>query len=278
MGDGQLPPEPQNLAEALAVKSTGQDSGEAWCATGAAGRAFGGAVAAHALIFTMTRLPPGWRAHSLRVDFHAAGDITSPVIYQRAMTQSSRRFASARIDALQADRLIATVLVSAHEPEPGPRRSSRPIAAWSEPHESPAARGFAAPRADADIRIPFDVRRARPNSAPNARGDRCVAFWVRARAPLPEGPGVFDAALAWCSDFSLTRVSALAARSPRKSQLATLNHSIWFHEPINPAEWLLFELSSPSTHGTIAHAEARVFSLTGRLTATVGQTCLVRPC
>ncbi len=59
-------------------------------------------------------------------------------------------------------------------------------------------------------------------------------------------------------------------------QVASLDHTIWFHRPFRADEWWLFDQHSPSASGGRGLALARVFTESGDLVATVAQEGLIR--
>ncbi len=79
------------------------------------------------------------------------------------------------------------------------------------------------------------------------------------------------------SDITLLGAS-LAAHSLDHSgiQMASLDHSIWFHRPFRADEWWLYDQISPSAQRPRL-AVGRVFTEDGVLGATVTQEGLIRP-
>ena len=59
-------------------------------------------------------------------------------------------------------------------------------------------------------------------------------------------------------------------------QVASLDHSIWFHRPFRADEWWLYDQWSPSASGARGLVLARVFTQDGTLVATVAQEGLIR--
>ena len=59
-------------------------------------------------------------------------------------------------------------------------------------------------------------------------------------------------------------------------QVASLDHSIWFHRPFRADEWWLYDQASPAAAGGRGLALARVFTQEGRLVASVAQEGLIR--
>ena len=70
---------------------------------------------------------------------------------------------------------------------------------------------------------------------------------------------------------------AAHAASPATVQMASLDHSIWFHRPFRADEWWLYDQWSPSASGGRGLSLGRVFQQDGTLVATVAQEGLIRP-
>ena len=56
--------------------------------------------------------------------------------------------------------------------------------------------------------------------------------------------------------------STLAAHggNPAKTQMASLDHTIWFHRPFRADEWWLYDQWSPSAQGARGLAFGRIFT------------------
>jgi acyl-CoA thioesterase II len=59
-------------------------------------------------------------------------------------------------------------------------------------------------------------------------------------------------------------------------QVASLDHSIWFHRPCRADEWLLHVVESPSASGARGMVLGKLFTRDGRLVATTSQEGLTR--
>jgi acyl-CoA thioesterase-2 len=60
-------------------------------------------------------------------------------------------------------------------------------------------------------------------------------------------------------------------------QMASLDHSMWFHEPFDISNWLLYAMDSPSASGARGFNRGEVFTEAGKLVASVTQEGLMRP-
>jgi acyl-CoA thioesterase-2 len=107
-------------------------------------------------------------------------------------------------------------------------------------------------------------------------------MWVRVVGNLPEDPLVHAAALAYISDLAMFEV-VVQPHELQWSDLidgrgafgASLDHSVWFHQPVQADGWLLHVQESPRSGDGRGLATGRYFSRDGRLIASVAQEITV---
>jgi acyl-CoA thioesterase-2 len=104
-------------------------------------------------------------------------------------------------------------------------------------------------------------------------------IWVRTSSPIDDDPLHHRAVLAYASDYGLI-VTALRphGRSVRDPAMmvASLDHSIWFHQPFRIDEWLLYVVDAPVSGGGRGFARGSYFTRDGLLVASVAQEGLIR--
>jgi acyl-CoA thioesterase-2 len=85
------------------------------------------------------------------------------------------------------------------------------------------------------------------------------------------------AAFTYASDISLLGAS-LAAHdaNPATTQMASLDHTIWFHKPFRADAWWLYDQWSPRAFGGRGLSLGRIFTEDGDLVASVAQEGLIR--
>jgi hypothetical protein len=103
--------------------------------------------------------------------------------------------------------------------------------------------------------------------------------WFRPTAPVPDDPLLHLQALAYLSDHGPTR----AAREPHahladdaRRMSVSLDHSVWFHRPIDVNQWLLSELVPVATGRGRGLSIGTLRTVDGTLVATVAQEVLLR--
>lgn len=106
--------------------------------------------------------------------------------------------------------------------------------------------------------------------------------WLRARGGLAseyDSPLNHVLMLAYASDFALLatalRPHGVGLFDP-SLQIASLNHSVYFHRPAKFDGWNLHSMTSPSMSGTLGYATGSIFDTHGLLVASTVQQGLVR--
>jgi acyl-CoA thioesterase-2 len=241
-------------------------------------RAYGGALMARLLTAADELVRPPGRVHAFHGHFLRPGRIDVTAELSATVLRSSRAFSTIEVRAEQAERLLATAVVSFHVPETSRGHTARMLNPPRDWRRSPGAEGGPIPPAAAPIRAGFDLRDAGAGR-PTHHGDDgrpVFQFWVRARWPLA-GDTAQAAALTWASDLCLTHVAdADHVDSGGPRQAASLDHTLWFHRTVDVSRWLLYELSSPVYEGALALSVGRFFDESGRLVASVTQESLLR--
>ncbi|GAA1912731.1 acyl-CoA thioesterase [Nocardioides marmoribigeumensis] len=251
-------------------------------------RTFGGQVAAQALVAAARTAPEETEVHSLHSYFLRPGDPTVPLVYDVERVRDGRSFATRRVLARQHGRPIFGLTASFQIEEegwehqdvipdvPGPE-DSFDVTEWmaNDPQ-----------RRDEWLRewSVMDLRLARREPARGEEdtftGPTAVDYWIRIKGGLPDEPLVHQAALTYLSDLTLlgaTLVKHQVHPGHRRVQAASLDHAIWFHRDFRADDWLLYSQTSPIATGARGLAFGHLFTVDGRMVATVAQEGLIRP-
>ena len=131
--------------------------------------------------------------------------------------------------------------------------------------------------------MPIDVRYdgepgwVRPG---NRRAEPRQRVWMRIDGTLPDDPLLHEALFAYVSDYGLLWTSLqphdVRMGDPRL-QIASLDHTIWFHRPFRADQWLLYAQSAPVAHGGRGLAFGHYFDQAGTLVASMAQEMLLVP-
>ncbi|MEP9383505.1 acyl-CoA thioesterase II [Nocardioides sp. KR10-350] len=250
------------------------------------GRAFGGQVAAQALIAAIRSAGDGFHVHSMHSYFLLPGDPLYPIVYDVERIRDGRSFQTRRVAARQHGRDIYYLTVNFQKHEEGfEHQDAMPsvpppekcldwidlMAKSSDQDARSLAREWAAVevRVVGNSLLGLDPDPARPSQQ---------RVWLRIADPLPDDPDIQAGAFTWASDISLLGAS-LAAHTldTRRVQMASLDHTIWFHRPFRADEWWLYDQESPAAQGGRGLSIGRVFTADGTLVATVAQEGIIRP-
>jgi len=249
-------------------------------------RVFGGQVAAQALVAGTRTVDPEFAVHSLHSYFLLPGDTAVPIVYDVERLRDGRSFATRRVVARQHGRPIYFQTASFQREETGLEHQDR-MPDVPDPGEgldmvdlmrrSGNADADALAKEWASLEARY-VGNSQFNLPEDPDHPSRARMWIRVGEGLGDDPQVHRAAFTYASDIGLLGAS-LAAHdvTPADVQMASLDHTIWFHRPFRVDDWWLYDMQSPVAHGARGLAWARVFTPDGRLVASAAQEGLIRP-
>ncbi|MFZ0140662.1 MAG: acyl-CoA thioesterase II [Aeromicrobium sp.] len=242
-------------------------------------RVFGGQVAAQALVAAQLTVPEERHVHSLHSYFLLGGDLSIPIIYDVENVRDGGSFTTRRVAARQHGEIIYYLTASFQKVEDG----------FDHQDEIPHV-----PSPDESTPLTDVIRAVNPEaadwwikewSAIDARlvtgGDDSATqrLWFRFAGTLPDDRRLRNAVLTYFSDLTLLGPTLLphgrVVSSP-DMQVASLDHTIWFHRPAEANQWFLYDQHSPSASRGRGLAIGRVFSEDGDMVATIAQEGLIR--
>lgn len=251
-------------------------------------RIFGGHVIAQALMAAY-RTVPDRLCHSLHAYFIRPGDPKVPVIYQVDRARDGGSFTTRRVVAIQHGKEIFNLLASFHIDEEGwdyqhkmPEVGSPDD--WPNRDELREAHVAQVPEkfhADFLRERPIELREVAPRDffTPEKASD-INHTWFRMEAAKGQGPQMQHCLLAYASDMNLLG-SSLRPHGLTWFQgnvmSASLDHTMWFHAPIEFSDWHLYDLDAPWTGKGRGFNRGSIYSADGTLVASVAQEGLVRP-
>lgn len=252
------------------------------------GQVFGGQVLGQALSAAAQTAPAERQVHSVHAYFLRPGNPKMPIVYTVDPIRDGRSFTTRRVVAMQADKAIFNLSASFHVAEEGLNHGD-PMPEAPDPDgllnaEQLAqdwAKALPSPwREKAMAERPIEIRPVDPFSpiAPPVREPTRLA-WFRAHDVLPEDPAVHHYLLAYASDFHFLTTALQPHGKTWISgdlQLASLDHSMWFHRPFRFDDWLLYAVDSPAASAARGLVRGRFFDRAGRLVASTAQEGLMR--
>lgn len=227
--------------------------------------------------------------HSLHACFIYAGDATQPVMYHVTALQQGRSFSRFSINAKQNDQIIFTAMLSfakhedgvIYQPDPPEYIFNKHLKTEQTYRESVAhclpekLQSLFTQNFHIDIR-PLDFIDPTAPSPVSPQYAEYLKTYSTLPAHLPHG--IHAAIVAYYSDYSLMNstlrphgISYLSAHL----QSASLDHSLYFHLPVQADEWMLYDITATIT------AQARGLNIgqmwqNGQLVCTALQENLIR--
>ena len=237
-------------------------------------RLYGGQIMAQALAAasrTVEDLGEARPVHSLHGYFLRPGDPRVPAVIKVERLRDGRSFSSRRITVLQNGEAIFNMDASFQVLEQGREHQ------FEMPDSAP-------PPADkipdylydnAFISWREDFRRL-VSSTPQPPQQH---VWFKSNGPVADDPVLQACLLVYESDNALLGTSRLPHRGrydPGRMQVASLDHAIWFHHPVDVSEWLLYALDAPSSSAGRGLNRGFIFTAQGKLVASTVQEGLIR--
>jgi acyl-CoA thioesterase-2 len=103
--------------------------------------------------------------------------------------------------------------------------------------------------------------------------------WLRTAGTPPPDQLRQAAILAFASDMTLLDTALFphgrTVFDP-DMQIASLDHTLWYHRPFEVHEWHLYVQESPTAAASLGLVHGHIFARDGRLVATVAQQGLIR--
>ena len=260
------------------------------------GRVFGGQVLGQALSAAEQTVPEGRFVHSMHGYFLRPGALDA-IDFQVDRIRDGRSFTTRRVVASQKGEAIFSLSASFQTHEtglehqavtmpnaPGPEglRSERelsrkylarlPEAMLAQIPKTMQERAAAERPIELRLTDPIDPLNA-PKRAPTNQ------IWFRANGALPDDLSVHQYLLTYASDFYLLGASLLphgVTWMTPQMQVASLDHTMYFHRPFRFDDWLLYDIDSPTSVGSRGLAHGRWYDRDGVLVASTIQEGLIR--
>ena len=249
-------------------------------------RTFGGQLMAQAFVAATRTLTVDLPPSALSVHFIAGGDPSADIEFHVVRLRDEKRFANRRVDAVQGGVLLASALVSYLSAGKGLEHSF-PAPNVAEPDTLPTidevlvgyeriVPGFV------DALRPIEWRYANdPAWVMRDKGERLSGnrVWLTAAGDMPADPMLHTAALIYASDTtvldSIITTHGLSWGWDRIFAV-TINHSVWFHRPVDFSDWVLYSTASPAAAESRGLGMGHFFDRVGAIVATVAQEGIVK--
>lgn len=249
---------------------------------------FGGQVLGQALSAAQETVELDRQVHSLHSYFLRPGDAAKPVVYEVEELRNGRSFSARRVQAIQNGKTIFFMSASFQGIEEGfDHQDEMPDVAGPEglssyqdfifEHQealSESTRGkFLAEK-------PIHIRPVEPyNWIKPEVTDGKSYMWIKTNGDLPDDLRIHTYMLAYASDFHFLPTALFKHGQTHwnaNMQIATIDHSMWFHRPFRFDDWLLYAIDSPSATSGRGLVKGQIFNRQGQLVASTMQEGVIR--
>eukprot|EP00002_Diphylleia_rotans_P021944 TRINITY_DN4285_c0_g1_i1.p1 TRINITY_DN4285_c0_g1~~TRINITY_DN4285_c0_g1_i1.p1 ORF type:complete len:317 (+),score=58.50 TRINITY_DN4285_c0_g1_i1:66-1016(+) len=258
-------------------------------------RIFGGQTLGQSLAAAGKTIEAPFVVHSLHAYFLRPGDVRVPILYQVERTRDGKGFTNRNVVAYQRGTPIFSVGVSFHIPEDS-MSHQYPMPKVPSPEEVPTMKQRIIKHSE-DIRLPEHLRKRLAKAATlpfpfemrritdwdtfhPTRTDPMQRVWLKVNGKLSDNPLIHQCAAAYLSDYSFIETSLYPhglSFSSKNIQSASLDHSMWFHEPnFRADDWLFYDMECPRLVSGRGLCHGRFYDTKGKLLISTAQEGLIR--
>lgn len=250
---------------------------------------FGGQVMGQALSAAKQTVDISRHVHSFHSYFLRPGDVTRPIVYDVENIRDGQTISTRRVKAIQGGKPIFYL------------NASFQVEAAGFEHQCQMPANIAPPEG---LLSEFELVHRYQDKIPAKLRDKILCeqpiemrpvtlvdplkpsvqaplrhVWFKANGDMPDDLRIHKYLLAYASDFNFL----LTALQPHgvsywepNMQVATIDHSMWFHRDFRFDDWLLYVVDSPSASGGRGLVRGQFFSRDGVLVASTMQEGVVR--
>ncbi|NQY30774.1 MAG: acyl-CoA thioesterase II [Flavobacteriaceae bacterium] len=252
---------------------------------------FGGQVLAQSINAAYNTITNDRILHSLHSYFLEPGDLTLPITFDVAIMRDGGSFSTRRVTAKQGESVIFILAASFHKIEEGYEHQVAMKSDIKQPEDLLSWNdmlnqfGDFLPQTVIDfLNVPRPIS-FKPTKIVNPLEKKDLPpysdVWFKFKCANEE----FTLAekqqmLTYVSDYNIltTALNIHASKAHfGNTQMASLDHSMWFFRDFDIDDWLLFSIDVPSTHGARGFSRGNIYTREGKLVASVTQEGLMRP-
>lgn len=252
---------------------------------------FGGQVLAQALCAAQRSVTNNRILHSLHSYFLEAGNLNLPITYLVNNMRNGGSFSTRRVTAKQGNKTIFILAASFHKKEEGYEHRINFNGEVKEPEELLSWDDILAQfgnflpkqmRAFLEIERPIQFK---PTFIinPSDKKDLPPYFdvWFKVRGEVRGlNLSLKQQILTYISDYNILNATLLPNASKANwgnTQMASLDHSMWFFREFDLNDWMLYKTESLNTFGAKGFSRGNIYTREGKLIASVAQEGLMRP-
>ncbi len=248
----------------------------------ARGCVYGGQVLAQSINAASRTVSSPFILHSAHAYFLREGDEDLPVIYEVDRIRDGKTFVTRRVVAIQHGRPIFNVSLSYQLQESALIQHQTEMPDVVSPDKIINDELFYGEMMGVAVHHawPIEYRQIDPvNINKPEKKDAKTYVWFKSNGDLADDYALHQELLAYASDHLLLKTALRPhAKNPWGGQvrLASLDHTIWYHQPFRIDEWLLYEMESTVAAEGRAFSRGSVFNQQGVLVASTAQEGVVR--
>ncbi|EKT53508.1 acyl-CoA thioesterase II [Providencia sneebia] len=249
---------------------------------------FGGQVVGQAMYAAEQTIPDNRVINSFHSYFLRPGNSQHPIIYDVENLRDGGSFSTRRISAIQHGKPIFFMTASFQAQEEGfNHQNLMPEVPYPDEllSQEEIINRIVDKLPDAIKKYvlrpnPFEFRPVQfysPFDAPPLEPFRYI--WFKAKGELPDIPSLHHYLLGYVSDYNFLPATLQPhgrGFMERDLQVATIDHSMWYHRPFKIDDWLLYAIESPSASGVRGFVKGQIYNKQGQLVATAVQEGVIR--
>jgi len=279
------------LINLITLKKIGENIFEGGSSYMGSPNVFGGQVVSQALHAAYQTVPEDRFCHSLHSYFILPGDLEIPIRYEVTILRDGGSFTTRSVTALQEDKVIFMMACSFQLDQTGLNhqidmpnvKAPEELFSWGDiaaqfgPMLPKQLHRFVSAERPLDFK-PVEI----PNPFEKKNYDPVSNVWMKFIDAKPEEYTIpiLHQLIAYSSDYNVLSTALMPHASVAhfgNTQLASLDHSLWFHRKPDLSDWLLLNVESPSASNTRGFNKGSIFNRTGQLVCSLTQEGLMRP-
>ena len=250
---------------------------------------FGGQVLAQALFAMSQTVPADRYCNSYHCYFILPGELQKPIRFEVEKIRDGGSFSVRRVIAKQDNNVIFFMGASFqgfengynHQLEMPKVKHHTDLVSWDEMYAQ--MKGFLPKSVESFMAIERPIT-FKPTVINNPLEKKKLApqqdVWFRIKGETDNNEALNRSILSYISDYNIL-TTALQPHADKahfgNTQMATLDHSMWFYREIDINQWFLFSIESPSASFARGYTRGDIFTEDGILIASVAQEGLMRP-
>lgn len=252
---------------------------------------FGGQVLAQALSAADNSITNNRVLHSLHAYFLEAGNLELPITYVVKKMRDGGSFSTRRVTAIQGNKNIFILAASFHKKEEGHEHQQNLNEEIKQPEELLSwddmliQFGDFLPKsmkAFLEIERPVEFK---PTFVYNPLEQKDLPpfadVWFKIKGKTTDlSLAKKQQVLTYVSDYNILTSTLYPNASKANwgnTQMASLDHSMWFFREFDLDDWMLYKTESPNAFGARGFARGNIYARDGKLIASVAQEGLIRP-